>query len=447
MTKDNGQDKPGTTAGAVTGRRRRLLLVGSQALRDTLAHALPGCEVQIAGHPLDGVWLGGRHDFDAAFVSLRLGPRALRAVRSLREVAPRLRIVVSCPPSDEPLAQQAVSEGADDYVLEPLRSDDVRNALGLAPAWRPPAAVSGAGPSPQEITRLSEVLRNLGDGPLATLDRLTTLVMETFNAVGVTIEIDDHACSSGEVGQPVLAETIERRGRPVGRIALGRCRSGTYAANTAARLAEYARLVEATIVQARERRRWERLAWTDDLSGLHNRRYFNQALDELLRRAGQQRMRLTILLFDIDDFKGYNDRHGHDAGDKLIREVAQLLRRCTRETDIVARYGGDEFAVIFWDAEEPRVPGSQHPQEPMVLSERFCKAISEHHFEFLGADAPGPVTISGGLACFPWNGNTRPLLLAAADEALLEAKRSGKNRILLAGRPETSDTPTQDAEP
>jgi two-component system cell cycle response regulator len=149
---------------------------------------------------------------------------------------------------------------------------------------------------------------------------------------------------------------------------------------------------------------------------------------------------VTVLLFDIDDFKSYNDRYGHEVGDKLIREVAVLLRRCTRECDIVVRYGGDEFAVVFWDAEKQRVPGSEHPQEPIELATRFCQAIAQHDFECLGSDAPGPVTISGGLACFPWHGNTRERLIAAADEALLTAKRTGKNRIHLAGKADEEPT-------
>ena len=415
------------------GSKLRLLVIGADGLRERIVHALPNCDVALAQRALDGVWKGGREKYDAAYVSLALGGKALRAVSSLRQIAPKMRIIVGCKPADEPVARRALDEGADDYVLEPIQPEDVEQALGITPMRAESPAGPPAAPSPQEIMTLAEILCHLASGPVAALDRLALLLQRTFKATGATIEVDDLRCSVGDASQTVLETAIRRQERPVGRIALARRSRGSYAGSTAERLAEYARLVEAVISQARERDRWRELAWTDDLSGLKNRRYFEQAFDELVRRAADQRLRLTLLLFDIDDFKSYNDRFGHETGDRLIQEVAILLRRCTRERDIVVRYGGDEFIVVFWDAEKQRVPGSEHPREPIELANRFCKAIAEHEFECLGAHAPGPLTISGGLACFPWNGHTRPQLLAAADAALLTAKGTGKNCIHLAG--------------
>jgi two-component system cell cycle response regulator len=199
-------------------------------------------------------------------------------------------------------------------------------------------------------------------------------------------------------------------------------------------LADYARLIEAVVAQAREQAHWQDLAWRDDLSGLRNRRYFDATLDELLAQANQQRRRVTVILFDIDDFKSYNDAYGHETGDALIREVALLLTRCSRESDVVARYGGDEFAIVMWDSEQPRVPGSQHPRDALDVAERFQTVIREHEFKCVGPGAPGPVTLSGGLACFPWDGKTRAEIVRAADAALLAAKRNGKDHIELAAR-------------
>ncbi len=408
-----------------------VLIVGPAALRAAVAEALPRCRSVAVDSLLGGVWTAGQQSFAGVVVAYMPGPRLLSALRAVRRVAPQARVVVAVPPAEEPNARQALDAGADEYVLEPLTRSELEAALQIAP--QPPLDDDApAVPSVEEVVQLSDVLKHLGEGPAATLIRLAALVQSAFDAESVTVQIDDHSAVAGQPGQPVLREPIRRAEVVVGRLALGRRRGGTYAAGDARRLEDYARLIEAVVAQAREQQRWQELAWHDDLSGLHNRRYFETKLDELLAHATAERQRLTVLLFDIDGFKSYNDHYGHDTGDALIREVAALLTRCSREHDVIARYGGDEFAVILWDAEKPRVPGSQHPHDPIALADRFRDAIGKHDFKCLGPDAPGPVTISGGLACFPWDGKTRAEVMRAADDGLLAAKRTGKNRIALA---------------
>jgi len=423
-------------------RKTRLLLVGGDAQKQALRAALPNCEVHVADNALAGVWQSGREDFGRAFVSLVPGAKALRIVQSLRQAAPDIRLVVGCRPFDEPLARQALTHGADEYILEPIRRADVERAFGEARARRHADPQPAAGAAARVIGKLSDVLRRMDDGVEPALELLTALLKETFEAEGASIQFNDISCSAGETETLVLEEKLLVRNKAVGQVALARRARGTYAAETAARLAEYARLIETILAQTSQRLYWREQAWTDDLSGLHNRRYFERTLDRLLEHAAAKRLRLTVLLFDIDGFKTYNDSYGHDVGDELIKEVALLLRRCTRESDIVARYGGDEFAVVFWDAEKQRVPGSEHPHTPADLAERFCKAIAKHDFHCLGAGAPGPITISGGLASFPWNGATCQLLMRAADAALLQAKQSGKNQIQLATKTEVPPEPT-----
>lgn len=180
------------------------------------------------------------------------------------------------------------------------------------------------------------------------------------------------------------------------------------------------------------RRKIERLslhAHTDPLTGLYNRRYFDQRLAELLDEAARHRHRVTLMVYDFDDFKAYNDRFGHAAGDEILRESARLMRSIVRGHDVVARIGGDEFAVIFWDHDEPRRPNSQHPTDIAQAAERFRQAIAQHRFPKLGRDAPGPLTISGGLASYPWDGRTAAELLEKADRMTLESKREGKNAL------------------
>jgi PleD family two-component response regulator len=190
----------------------------------------------------------------------------------------------------------------------------------------------------------------------------------------------------------------------------------------------------------------ERAAITDDLTGLFNGRYFKRFLAKIISKAHEKRFPVTLLLFDIDNFKQYNDQFGHCVGDEILKQTAALIRRCCREHDQVARISGDEFAVIFWDKdkEPPRQPRdsskivnpSRVPQTIVTILERFQGLISSSEFSGLGAGGRGTLTISGGLAVYPYayDANTAEGLIEAADRALMfGAKKSGKNSIFLVG--------------
>jgi diguanylate cyclase (GGDEF)-like protein len=195
-------------------------------------------------------------------------------------------------------------------------------------------------------------------------------------------------------------------------------------------------------------RELEKLATEDDLTGLKNRRYVREFLRQIVERARKEELRVTLFLFDIDNFKHYNDTYGHAVGDTVLRQAAVMMRRCCRAHDIIGRIGGDEFAVVFWDLpagqsrqdklekvrSERRGANIEHPQEAFFISERFRKEISSAEFSFLGHEGKGVLTISGGLASFSHDGMTPAELLEQADRAMLEAKRSGKNRIYLVGK-------------
>jgi diguanylate cyclase (GGDEF)-like protein len=181
---------------------------------------------------------------------------------------------------------------------------------------------------------------------------------------------------------------------------------------------------------ARRTENLHRLAITDHLTGAYNRRYFYHVTDQIIARCGSE-ARVTLLLYDIDSFKHYNDTYGYAAGDQILRETASLMKRITRSHDIVARIGGDEFAVLFWDAAPPRSPDSRPPDSAWVLADRFRQAVRTHEFPFLGAESRGTVSVSGGLANFPHDGRSCRELLRSADAALKASKRSGKNAIRL----------------
>ena len=193
----------------------------------------------------------------------------------------------------------------------------------------------------------------------------------------------------------------------------------------------------------------EALATKDDLTGLKNRRYVREFLKQIIKRAKKEELRLTLFIFDIDDFKHYNDAYGHAIGDIVLKQAATMMRRCCRSHDIIGRIGGDEFAVVFWDCpkqgdnnikakqleSERRSSDGKHPQEAFFMSERFRKEISSANFSFLGPEGKGELTVSGGLASFPHDSLHIEELFEQADKAMLDAKRSGKNRIYLVGSP------------
>jgi len=191
--------------------------------------------------------------------------------------------------------------------------------------------------------------------------------------------------------------------------------------------------------------RLEKLATEDDLTGLKNRRYIREFARQIIERTGRDNGRMTVLIFDIDNFKHYNDVYSHAAGDEVLKQAALLIRRCCRRHDMVGRIGGDEFAVVFWD--DPQCPrpaaggerrsfAADHPREVISIAKRFRRELGRAEFRLLGPEGRGVLTISGGLATLGADGSTAEELFAKADHALLDAKRSGKNRVYLVGQPE-----------
>jgi diguanylate cyclase (GGDEF)-like protein len=178
----------------------------------------------------------------------------------------------------------------------------------------------------------------------------------------------------------------------------------------------FARQVQVAFVNARLYAELRHAAERDSLTGLLNRRSLWAALPDLLRDAGPDHP-LALSIIDIDDFKDINDAHGHAVGDAVLRHVADRLLRSCREVDGVYRVGGEEFVLTL--------PSTSGPQARAVL-ERVHSAIRD-----VRADVPG-VTVSAGVAVAPVDAQDGDGLLAAADAALYEVKRAGKNRTHLA---------------
>jgi len=194
-------------------------------------------------------------------------------------------------------------------------------------------------------------------------------------------------------------------------------------------------------------RTYRRMAYQDELTGAWNRRYFFRFLNDTIRRAAAVRRPVTLMVFDIDDFKKYNDLYGHEAGDVILIETVRLLKSEIRPCDRVCRIGGDEFAVVFADLGSPREVGSTHPATVELIARRFQKQICEMKFPKLGIDAPGTLSISGGLASYPWDGADPTSLLHHADQLSLQSKRKGKNALTFGPGAQEACPPCDKASP
>jgi diguanylate cyclase (GGDEF)-like protein len=184
---------------------------------------------------------------------------------------------------------------------------------------------------------------------------------------------------------------------------------GTLPPTALARLAELADLLAPSIIDAERRRRLVRDAATDPLTGLLNRRAFDERLGHEVARARRERRELALVLVDLDHFKAINDRDGHLAGDRVLRQVAAALAAVVRDGDLAARLGGDEFALVLRDADA----GAGE-----AVAQRVRAALA-------AAGAPA-VTVSAGV-CALGDLPDAQALTAAADAALYATKRAGRD--------------------
>jgi diguanylate cyclase (GGDEF)-like protein len=168
----------------------------------------------------------------------------------------------------------------------------------------------------------------------------------------------------------------------------------------------------------------ERQAVTDELTGLANLRAFMSILDREIERGRRFEHPLGLVMIDLDDFKRVNDSYGHQQGDEVLAHVAWVLRDASRDLDTVARYGGEELAVVL-----PQTDAAGAAK----LAERMRQAVESLHVPRVGGSGTVEVTASFGVASTPENGSDRNELIAAADAALYAAKAAGKNRVERAG--------------
>jgi len=338
--------------------------------------------------------------------------------RASRRLQSDARLFAVCPASAEPDVRELTGDILDDYFIYPPTRGDVRRMLGVTGA--PGASAGGLGPG--DFAEMAEAAR--------TIAALEACVARTVaRRCGAPVEWIDAENASPQ-RKPLLLVADD----DAPRVLVTKAPMERLDRATEDFLAGLRQCLPALMEGARRTESLHHLAITDHLTGAYNRRYFYHVTDQILARDRRRDSRETLLLFDIDDFKRYNDTYGHAAGDEILREIVRLIQRTTRNQDVVARIGGDEFAVLFWDIAEPRQPDSRPPEAATVMAERFRRVVKRHEFPSLGPEARGVLSISGGLASYPDGGRTCRELLSSADRALRDAKTSGKDSIRLIGQ-------------
>jgi diguanylate cyclase (GGDEF)-like protein len=399
----------------------RMLLVADRAVGEEIVRQLGDGQCVVRSDPYDALLEMGRRRWPVVVLSAPRGDFAglCRAARRLQGDA---RLYAVCPPAGEGDARGLLGDPLDDYFIYPLSPQDVaelRRAGSL-----PPTAPASAGPEGR-IAAASKQIAEL----IAAAQTLEALESHLADAVAALVRCPVTWVAADEA--PAGVEPLLLAADDVPRVLVPR---GAIRRSEPARayLAAVRDCLPALLAAARRSERLRGLSITDHLTGAYNRRYFYERTDQIIAQAERQAFHVTLLLYDLDDFKRYNDTYGHAAGDEILRDTAALMKQITRSQDVVARIGGDEFAVLFWDP-EPRKADSQPPTTAYALVDRFREAIRKHAFASLGREARGTLTISGGLARFPSDGRDVRGLLRSADKALRAAKAAGKNAVHLVG--------------
>jgi diguanylate cyclase (GGDEF)-like protein len=426
---------------------RLLILCGPADLAEMVRTRFPDLEVSTAETLLEGISSLAKEEARAVLLFVDGTQRKLdAAIAGLREAGgSETRLLLCCTSELEPIVQDAITAGADDYLICPLDGRELDKAIGYARSdeWQDsedPEITTA------DLSSLTEVLARIEDGPQAVADRLCELIRRAVRVDEVEILIEGYVAGAGLSNHSATLELpLAANEQTIGKLRLCARADSAFSGAEVEMLRTWASLSAAIIDNAQRQNAWRRLAGTDDVTGLSNRRLVRERLANLIQNARADQSRVTLLLFDLDNFKSFNDSYGHPSGDLLLREIGSICQKCCRSRDLVGRYGGDEFAVVFWDAEPARVEGSRHPDAAIEVLRRFRHALDEDHVRLMpeGADrSTFQLSISGGLATYPWDASTMEELIERADAALMQAKADGKNQILVI---KDSDLPADDA--
>jgi diguanylate cyclase (GGDEF)-like protein len=266
--------------------------------------------------------------------------------------------------------------------------------------------------------RLSALLAEDRPDAGRLLGRLRELrTLEQVSACSAVIELLAHVELPEEKAEQLLVDLL--RHREIVRDGLGRD-PGLRVAALDFLCNVHPMLRSPTIVELAQFEQTERSAITDDLTGLHNRRYFHQALEFEIRRSRRYSASLSLLMLDLDAFKSVNDLYGHPFGDLVLRQAGLTIRRALRESDLPCRVGGEEFAIILT---ETTASGAE------TVAERLRESVEQEFRQHPVGGRVVAITVSGGIAAFPEHAQEPEELLERVDCALYRSKTGGRNKI------------------
>ncbi|RKX27186.1 MAG: hypothetical protein DRP45_01665 [Candidatus Zixiibacteriota bacterium] len=244
-----------------------------------------------------------------------------------------------------------------------------------------------------------------------------SLTDETIRVVDLA-ERDDYEPLRADARSVVLAP-MTTHGKSVGLLMAESGEPAFFGARDEQMLQVVARSAGMALQNAELHRQTEELSIIDELTEAYNYRYFVQKLHEERKRAVRYSLPLSVVMVDIDWFKKINDSYGHEVGNVVLKTLADVIRQCVRDVDIFARYGGEEFVVIL-------------PQTPLSEAEHIGERIREQVEQTIitvGASVKLKITVSIGVSSYPENERSEEELLEAADQAMYQAKKSGKNLV------------------
>lgn len=442
--------------------RGRIIVLGDESIIESVARATHR-PTTLARHMYDVIGeiaqAGALDGPDAVVASVEsLGPRAGVFVEAVRRIDPGVELIAVHPVNGR---REPSAEGFDSVLSLPLdggeleaavcgvwrsrqgvqKSDEALRAADR-PSTGPAPPAPRAAPSPEigasDPPSRAGLATSSAGGSLGDVDLVAAMIRDPESVCELAVQLI--AQETGWRGLKV-SENPAARAACVAIAAPGSSESdilgylvaespeGDRPPPSPEQLLPWAEWIVHWLLLARTTSNLRRQAMTDQLTGAYNRRFFDEYLARALEEARALRQCVSLLLFDIDDFKVYNDRYGHAAGDEILVETVKLLRSVIRPNDRVCRIGGDEFVVIFHDPQGQRERGSSHPDDIQSIARRFQQQICRHRFPKLSAEAPGTLTISGGLATYPWDGADVASLLEQADQNALLSKRAGKNAI------------------